>query len=91
MINRKEENIITFSNTHFAISGEKALLTAEIPVRVMGLPAQIKAGCGLCLRVGPHMLEKALKVLAEKEIMYEDCYLKTVDKGETTYRSCLQK
>jgi hypothetical protein len=45
------EMLYTFNTTHDAIAAEKALLDHGISVRVMPMPPQISAGCGIALRI----------------------------------------
>ena len=82
---QREEAILTFQSTHQAIGGEKTLIEASIPVRVMGLPGAIQAGCGLCLRIDPEDLAESKSLLAKKGIWIEGCYLKTFLGGKTVY------
>lgn len=42
--------IITFNSTHTAIDTEQKLLAAGLKVRLIPVPTQITAGCGLSLR-----------------------------------------
>ncbi len=48
--------ILAFTNTHDAIAAETA--THHLGARLIPLPAQIAAGCGLALRFSPDILEK---------------------------------
>lgn len=60
--------IITFSNTNAAIKAERYLMAEHLQVRVMPLPSQIKAGCGICLRLPEKEIGCALKILSEHQI-----------------------
>ena len=62
------EYIITFKNTNFAIKAEQFLLEEKLHVSVAPLPSQIRAGCGICLRLGPGEIKSAISTLAEKGI-----------------------
>lgn len=62
------EYILTFKNTNFVIKAEQSLLANKIKTRVMPLPSQISAGCGLCLRIDYNKIESALGILEEKNI-----------------------
>ena len=42
--------LITFDNTHTAIHAEQQLLASGLKVRLIPVPTQITAGCGLSLR-----------------------------------------
>ena len=62
------EYIITFKNTNFAIKAEQALLEKKLGVSVQPLPSQIRAGCGICLRLNQNEIRAALKTLTERGI-----------------------
>lgn len=62
------EYIITFENTHFAILSERVLLEKGLKVTVFPLPSQLKAGCGICLRIKPDTIAAALGVLKDLKI-----------------------
>ena len=55
------EYIIAFGGTNLAIKAEGCL--AHLRVGVLPLPAQISAGCGICLKVPPGQIGTALKDL----------------------------
>jgi hypothetical protein len=57
------EFVFTFDNTRDAITGEKKLLAGGVGPGVMPRPGDLGAGCGICLRVGPAELERALSIL----------------------------
>lgn len=42
--------IITFDSTHLAIATEQRLLSAGLAVRIIPVPTQVTADCGLALR-----------------------------------------
>jgi len=62
------EYIITFKNTNSAIKAEQCLMENKLQVGVAPLPSQIKAGCGICLRVKYYEIKQALKILEDKDI-----------------------
>ena len=79
------EVIFTFKNTHDAIASEKVLIQSGIQVRVMPLPAQIGAGCGICLRVWPEVRNQAAGVLADAGILSQGIWLKRVCGEKSRY------
>lgn len=79
--------IITFPNTHMAIYGEKALLQAGFSVGVMPVPASIKAGCGIALRVNDYL--KAQEQLAESNIAFSEIYEAEQSEGKTHYKQII--
>ncbi len=54
--------IITFESTHTAIATEKQLASAGLNVRLIPVPPQITAGCGLALRFEINVL-KTIQVM----------------------------
>ena len=75
--------ILTFANTHAAIFAEKALLQAGYSVGVMPLPSDIKAGCGIALRVADYTASKAL--LEENNIVVSAVYQALAKADGTVY------
>lgn len=80
-----EEIVITFDATTEAIRAEKLLVQAGLCPLVMPLPSQIKAGCGLCLRVRPEALQAARDALAEGQARWAGWFLRRPGKGGSTY------
>lgn len=46
-------SIITFNSTHHAIASEQRLQAAGMAVRIIPVPTQVTADCGLALRFSP--------------------------------------
>ena len=81
------EIVLTFSNTNYSIKGEQALLAADIPVKVMPLPAEIRAGCGLCLRIDEIDFPKVKLTLKEANVPVEGEYLRKTVENKTVYEA----
>jgi hypothetical protein len=79
------EYIIAFKNTHHAIMAEKCLLEQKIQVRVLPLPSQISAGCGICLRVNQEEIRQALKTLADGVIEEINLFSRVSENGQFIY------
>jgi hypothetical protein len=73
------EAIISFENVTQAIQAEQALLEAGFPVTVMPLPSSIRKGCGLCLRLPPERLEKAVSHLAQSGVSRSALFMRKDD------------
>lgn len=58
-----DELILTFSNIHDAIMGERRLLDAGIAVRVMPMPRPLGPVCGMALRIDAPAREQAQSLL----------------------------
>ncbi len=72
--------ILAFPTTRHAILGERLLLEAGAPVRVMPRPGKIAAGCGICLRVPPEWRERAHAELERGGAEVQGAYI--ADGGE---------
>ncbi|MDR1047197.1 MAG: DUF3343 domain-containing protein [Treponema sp.] len=59
------EYVFSFNRTVDAITGEKCLMDAGIPVMVMPMAAYTGNRCGICLRVEPENYEEAKKLLQD--------------------------
>lgn len=79
------EIIFTFRSTHDAIAAERALAGAGLGARVLPLPAQIGAGCGLCLRVWPKEWRRAAEALAAAGICPEGQWQRQGAGGQARY------
>lgn len=74
-----EEVIVGFEGVSQAIMAEQALLEQGFYVRVMPMPAGIRAGCGFCLRFLPADLTKATAFLAERGLAIKEAWVKSPD------------
>lgn len=82
------EYVITFKNTNFAIKAEQSLLAKDLRASVMPLPSQIRAGCGICIRINEDDREQALAALAESGIDDIELYTREGENGRFTYNYC---
>lgn len=80
----QNEIILTFSGTSQAIQAESILLGAAFPVGVMPLPGDIRAGCGICLRLTEDTADTALALLREV-VPVQAAYLRMLSGSETRY------
>jgi len=69
-------HIVTFISANHAIKGEKVLLEAGINVAIMPLPQEIRAGCGICIRVKDGEEAHAITILVENKITEVELYIK---------------
>lgn len=63
--------IITFSATVDAMAMEKYCLEHELPGRLIPIPREIHAGCGLAWKTQPDAEERFITVLSDAEIRCE--------------------
>lgn len=79
------EYVLTFTSTSHSIKAEQALLAANVPVTVMPLPAAVRAGCGLCLRVAKNDLLAAQRTLQEADVPIERIYRRNLEGSTAAY------
>ncbi len=79
------EYVFTFGSTSHSIKAEQTLLAAELSVTVMPLPAAVRAGCGLCLRVAKDDLLTAQRTLKQADVPVEQIYRRRLDGSAATY------
>lgn len=85
------EYVFTFKNTNFAIKAEQLFLAEGLHVTVMPLPSQIKAGCGICLRIRPEEIRTALEVLERNPFEETGLYLKKNADQKISYSEILDR
>jgi hypothetical protein len=81
-----KEVIIGFEGVSQAIMAEQALTEQGFDVRVMPMPAGIRAGCGFCLRFLPEDLERAAAFLAERGLAIKEAWVKSPEELPGSYR-----
>ena len=66
----KEEifNLIAFNSTNNAIRAEKELKLNEIEVKVLPVPREITASCGLSIKIETEDLQKTMNILRDSNI-----------------------
>jgi hypothetical protein len=77
------EAVFTFSGTDRVILAERLLMAAGMDVRVMPVPAAIRLGCGLCLRLPMSQSPNAERLLREGGIVPREIYERTVENGKS--------
>ncbi|MCL2170863.1 MAG: DUF3343 domain-containing protein [Defluviitaleaceae bacterium] len=65
------EFIIAFETTNCAIFAEDILLAAGLRPKVMPLPPEIRAGCGIALRLSSNEIDSAKDILTKNGISFE--------------------
>ncbi|MPN51565.1 hypothetical protein SDC9_199213 [bioreactor metagenome] len=66
--------IITFADTEQAIACEKKCQEAGIGERLIPVPGQISAGCGLAWKSDVHQKEKIKAFFDKNQVQYEELY-----------------
>lgn len=71
MRKKTKQLVITFSTTTAAMAMEKRAQEMEIFGRLIPLPSEISAGCGLSWKTKPEEKEKMLVFLEEEKLKWE--------------------
>ncbi len=85
------EYIITFKNTSHAIKAEQTLLQAGLNIGVLPLPPQVRAGCGICLRVGQDEIKAALAALCRAGIEETELFSREEENKRYVYTEIKDK
>lgn len=86
MIRNETFLLLAADSTHFIIKLEKILQNSEICCRIIPLPGEISAGCGLSIKCDLEDREKIEALLEEngvvvnKYIVYKEGFKKTIEK-----------
>ena len=78
MRQKKEQLIITFSTTSEAMRMEKYCLDHGIKGRLIPLPAEISAGCGLAWKTEPDVQQELKQELLQAGIGWETMEIRTL-------------
>ena len=71
MRKRTKKIIITFENTHTAIKMETYCKEKNLPGRIIPVPGEISAGCGLCWCIEPGEKELICEHISMENLPYE--------------------
>ncbi len=66
--------LFTFENSHLVLRAEKILELENVDIRVIPLPTEISAGCGLAIRCDLDNVNTILKTLECSDISYKGVY-----------------
>lgn len=73
-MNRKHYGVITFPTSQAAAAAEAQVKTAGYACRLIPMPEQISAGCGLVLQVSVEQTLDIQKQLRDRQISLEGSY-----------------
>ena len=74
MLKKKPTLIITFATTTQAMAMEKFCAQQGLPGRLIPVPREITAGCGLSWKAAPEDKEKLITALTEAGMKWEQCH-----------------
>lgn len=67
-MNSEVFDLAAFDSTHTAIKAERELTLAEINIKIIPVPREITADCGISIKIKTGDFNLVRKVLAEKHI-----------------------
>ncbi len=79
-MNKSTFALITFANSHLVLKGEKALENESMDIKVIPLPSEISAGCGLSIMCDINLVKNHTDILDKNNIQYKKIY-KVVKNG----------
>jgi hypothetical protein len=85
MESSSKELIVGFEGVAQAIMAEQALVEQGFFVRIMPMPAGIRAGCGFCLRFVPEDFDRAAAFLSGRGLAIKEAW----EKSENEYRKIM--
>ncbi|MBP2034005.1 hypothetical protein J2Z42_002722 [Clostridium algifaecis] len=68
--------IITFKNTHDAISGEEILTQEKINIEVTPTPVFITKSCGISIRVDMNCIDNVKLLIKNNNFQFKNIYLR---------------
>ena len=75
MLKKKPTLIITFATTTQAMAMEKFCGENNLPGRLIPVPREITAGCGLSWKAQPEDREKLLQALTAADMKWAECHI----------------
>ena len=75
MLNKKPTLIITFATTTQAMAMEAFCAAEGLPGRLIPVPREITAGCGLSWKACPEDKERLLAALGEAGMKWAECHI----------------
>ena len=75
MLKKKPTLIITFSTTTQAMAMEKFCAQQNLPGRMIPVPREITAGCGLSWKARPEKKDLLISALTEAGMKWAECHI----------------
>ena len=75
MLKKKPTLIITFTTTTQAMAVEAFCHARGLPGRLIPVPREITAGCGLSWKAQPEDKETLLNALVSGDVKWAECYI----------------
>lgn len=74
MREKKEQLVLSFASTAHAMAVEKYCMNNNLPGRLIPVPKEITAGCGLAWKANPEDEERLMQAFAENNIAFDGKY-----------------
>lgn len=78
MIKEEKFLLLVSSSTHLIMKLEKILQNSEIYCRIIPLPGEISAGCGLSIKVSLCDLERVNEIVSNNDLNVERYLIKKI-------------
>lgn len=78
MREKKLQLVISFESTANAMAVERFCLENDLPGRLIPVPKEITAGCGLAWKADVSKKDELVKAFAENDIAYDGMYEITI-------------
>ena len=75
MLKKKPTLIITFATTTQAMAMEKSCVQQNLPGRLIPVPREITAGCGLSWKAQPEDKEQLITALTAANLKWAECHI----------------
>ena len=75
MLKKKPALIITFATTTQAMATEKFCAQQNLPGRLIPVPREITAGCGLSWKALPEDQERLMAALSAADMKWAECHI----------------
>ena len=75
MLKKKPALIITFDTTTQAMAMEKFCMQRGLPGRLIPVPREITAGCGLSWKALPEEKDRLITAMTEAEMNWAECHI----------------
>ncbi len=75
MREKRQQLVITFATTTGAMAMEKFCMEQKIAGRLIPVPREIRAGCGLAWKTEPKLRESMVETLRDHGLTWEEMYV----------------
>lgn len=78
----EEYIVFAFDSTHEAIKSEKLLEEKNVNGRLIPLPPEVSAGCGLALRINKEIKDEVISLLTNNDVSIGKMYSLIKENGK---------